>query len=320
LHDNQRQKLIEPLRSRFEEKLKNEIYICKKCGNGFRPKSNSYCYAHLGNPVKSELYVDNVWSMSCCPNVLYFARGNGIPLPSVKRYLGLCSKNMSNELHSNDDFNNLKLITSNDASLDTGKSDGKYNFHGAVVLAAREEGFPLTKKTDHFGGAIYPAEMNGYSISKGFHPTNGCLPPDPHFYYSQRNATNDAHQQNISIYSLDNLSINSQQNIRYPNPKANHRFGPSDWDDYWDNDHDYEDDERKRRGRKKKKKGSINSNKQQCILPQLQCDSGINGTNSSASNSASSTSSGTNGIVNDVDEEHRFQNPPGEFEIGIWRP
>ena len=53
--------------------------------------------------------------MSCCPNVLYFARGNGIPLPSVKRYLGLCSKNMSNELHSNDDFNDLKLITSNDA-------------------------------------------------------------------------------------------------------------------------------------------------------------------------------------------------------------
>ena len=47
--------------------------------------------------------------MSCCPNVTYFARGNGTPLPNVRRNLGFCSKNPGNYLHENDDYINLKL-------------------------------------------------------------------------------------------------------------------------------------------------------------------------------------------------------------------
>ena len=60
-HNFQRQKLIEPLRDRFISKLECSIYICKKCGNGFKPKNNSYCYAHIDkNPIKSPYYDDNV--------------------------------------------------------------------------------------------------------------------------------------------------------------------------------------------------------------------------------------------------------------------
>ena len=50
--------------------------------------------------------------MSCCPGVFYFARGNKIPLPNVRRHLGYCARNTKNELHVNDDFIDLKLSTS----------------------------------------------------------------------------------------------------------------------------------------------------------------------------------------------------------------
>ena len=61
LHDNQRQKLIEPLRHRFEEKLKTQAYVCKKCGNGYRPVNKDSCYAHVGQPMMT--HIENV-SMS----------------------------------------------------------------------------------------------------------------------------------------------------------------------------------------------------------------------------------------------------------------
>ena len=32
--------MIEPLRPKFVQKLKNESYICKKCGNAFTPAQN----------------------------------------------------------------------------------------------------------------------------------------------------------------------------------------------------------------------------------------------------------------------------------------
>ena len=58
LHDNQRQKLIEPLRHRFEEKLKTQAYVCKKCGNGYRPVNKDSCYAHVGQPMMT--HIENV--------------------------------------------------------------------------------------------------------------------------------------------------------------------------------------------------------------------------------------------------------------------
>jgi hypothetical protein len=46
LHDNQRRKIIEPLRDRFEQKLKMKSYICNHCGENFRPYQNQPCFAH----------------------------------------------------------------------------------------------------------------------------------------------------------------------------------------------------------------------------------------------------------------------------------
>ena len=48
--------------------------------------------------------------------------------------------------------------------------------------------------------------------------------------------------------------IKSQKYFRYPNPKTNHRFGPSDWYDFFENDFDYEDDESRKKKKKSKKK------------------------------------------------------------------
>ena len=46
---------------------------------------------------------------------MYFARGNQIPLPNVRRHLGHCRHRVNNahalELHVNDDFIDLKLST-----------------------------------------------------------------------------------------------------------------------------------------------------------------------------------------------------------------
>ena len=53
LHDKQRRRIIEPLRHRFEEKLKMKDYICNHCGSTFKPIENAPCGAHQLNSVKT---------------------------------------------------------------------------------------------------------------------------------------------------------------------------------------------------------------------------------------------------------------------------
>ena len=72
LHDNQRQKLIEPLRHRFEEKLKTQAYVCKKCGNGYRPVNKDSCYAHVGQPMMT--HIENVRMIKLENNLIVFFR------------------------------------------------------------------------------------------------------------------------------------------------------------------------------------------------------------------------------------------------------
>jgi len=281
LHDNQRQKLIEPLRHRFEEKLKTQAYVCKKCGNGYRPVNKDSCYAHVGQPMMT--HIENVWTLSCCPHVSYFARGNGAnPLPNVRRHLGFCHSNYKSE-HQNDDFKNLKTTTTVDISL---VPCGEYKYHEAVILAARDEGFELELQSGP------PTYCSNYQNGSKFYPIT----------------THNAHQnaEFNGIYTLNSLTIsNNTQNLRYPNPKTNHRFGPSDWYDFFENDFDYEDDE----SRKKKKK----SKKKKIPPSTYKSESGTSGSQTEAVAVRSKHQK-------EEFEEAKFQNPPGEFEIGIWRP
>lgn len=61
LHENQRRKIISPLRHRFENVLQNRIYICKKCGGAFIPSQEKTCFSHVAEePVKSTAYLENV--------------------------------------------------------------------------------------------------------------------------------------------------------------------------------------------------------------------------------------------------------------------
>ena len=116
----------------------------------------------------------------------------------------------------------------------------------------------------------------------------------------------------------------------YPNPKTNHRFDKTDWADFFDNDYEYEgrgdneqnsctlayyrlnlfglkyeyhpykDEERKKRNAKKRKNR-------------------LNG-HSASSNGQKSRNNRDKVPVPMFQEEPKFQNPPGEFEIGVWRP
>lgn len=78
LHDNQRQKLIEPLRHRFEEKLKTQAYVCKKCGNGYRPVNKDSCYAHVGQPMMT--HIENVRMIKPQNNLIVFSGVDAIML------------------------------------------------------------------------------------------------------------------------------------------------------------------------------------------------------------------------------------------------
>jgi hypothetical protein len=61
LHENQRRKIISPLRQRFEDVLQNRTYICKKCGGAFIPSQEKLCFSHVAEePVKSTAYLENV--------------------------------------------------------------------------------------------------------------------------------------------------------------------------------------------------------------------------------------------------------------------
>ena len=61
LHENQRRKIISPLRHRFENVLQNRTYICKKCGGAFIPSQEKTCFSHVAEePVKSTAYLENV--------------------------------------------------------------------------------------------------------------------------------------------------------------------------------------------------------------------------------------------------------------------
>ena len=119
----------------------------------------------------------------------------------------------------------------------------------------------------------------------------------------------------------------------YPNPKTNHRFDKTDWADFFDNDYEYEgrgdneqkslnlacyrinlfglsisiieyhpykDEERKKRNAKKRKNR-------------------LNG-HSASSNGQKTRNNRDKVPVPMFQEEPKFQNPPGEFEIGVWRP
>ena len=53
--------MIEPLRPKFIQKLKNQSYICKKCGNAFTPAQNEICYYHqYETAIKCNDFEDNV--------------------------------------------------------------------------------------------------------------------------------------------------------------------------------------------------------------------------------------------------------------------
>jgi len=163
---------------------------------------------------------------------------------------------------------------------------GEYKYHEAVILAARDEGFELELQS---GPATY---CSNYQNGSKFYPIT----------------THNAHQnaEFNGIYTLNSLSIsNNTQNHRYPNPKTNHRFGPSDWYDFFENDFDYEDDE----SRKKKKK----SKKKKIPPSTYKSESGTSGSQTEAVAVRSKHQK-------EEFEEAKFQNPPGEFEIGIWRP
>lgn len=53
LHDKQRRRIIEPLRHRFEEKLKMKNFICNDCGSTFKPIEKEPCGAHQLNSVRT---------------------------------------------------------------------------------------------------------------------------------------------------------------------------------------------------------------------------------------------------------------------------
>ena len=66
LHDNQRRRIIEPLRHRFHEKLKMKNYICKNCGDSFKPVANSSCFTHRFDAAKaSPKFEKNVSFKKC---------------------------------------------------------------------------------------------------------------------------------------------------------------------------------------------------------------------------------------------------------------
>ena len=108
----------------------------------------------------------------------------------------------------------------------------EYDFHGAVVVAAREEGFPIQKiniSQNITSGPIDGAQITSgslfpLSVSTGIHNSTGCsIPMATSGLVNGHNGTGSglfrymSNQSNhvTSIYSLDNLSIsNSQQNIR----------------------------------------------------------------------------------------------------------
>jgi hypothetical protein len=102
-----------------------------------------------------------------------------------------------------------------------------------------------------------------------------------------------------------------------PNPKREFRFEDEDWDDFFDNDFEFQPDElkpddessKKRKNFKLSKKSDRGKDRNGRITEKL-TENYVNMTN------------GDNMVtprINPGSDTH-FDNPPGEFEIGMWKP
>jgi len=315
LHEEQRKQLIEPLRGKFINKLKNQTYICKKCGAAFTPAHNDVCHYHqYETAIKCDDYEDNVWELQCCPGVIYFARGNQIPLPNVRRHLGHCRHRLGRsdavELHVNDDFIDLKLSTQIFPEHHRYPRE-QYNKHYAVDKAAKDEGTPLRRRHHH--------RHHQHHTPPSAPAQQQAVYPAVPYYNNQAQNQHHQHNDNSScpIHTLSHLSLNppttTNHSVRYPNPKTNHRFDKTDWADFFDNDYEYEDEQERRKKNAKKRKNRQNGqnhNSQSSTMGKERKEK-----NQPAVASASLPSH----VVSPIEEPH-FQNPPGEFEIGVWRP
>lgn len=102
-----------------------------------------------------------------------------------------------------------------------------------------------------------------------------------------------------------------------PNPKKEFRFESEDWDDFFENDYDYqhvdsdEDPAKKRKNQKLLKKSERSSERTKNKLKQVR-----NKLNGSLCDKMVPT------VAMDDNQVDSFigHNPPGEFEIGVWKP
>lgn len=101
-----------------------------------------------------------------------------------------------------------------------------------------------------------------------------------------------------------------------PNPIKNFRYEREDWDDFFENDYDYQQVD------------SDDETSKKCKNPRLYKKSTNSGLSSKPlkprRNPRNGSTSCGNSMVPNVDDvdpaNHHFNNPPGEFEIGVWKP
>lgn len=331
LHENQRRKIISPLRQRFEDVLQNRTYICKKCGGAFIPSQEKLCFSHVAEePVKSTAYLENVWYYQCCPDRLFFAR-SGQPISDVKRALGECPKNDKKETCISEEFKNLTSMTAS-IGIERGAVLSQYSRELALEGPARLSGLGNSALVPAFAyHQPIQQHVNG-ALLTNYHPQNACAFYDSAYlqlpYRQNYGVQMHANEQtNMLAYSAPHfqaavphaLQANFQQlnlngdhprtnnsSSRFPNPKNKWRFGQADWEDFFDNDCgecDFSDEEvsRKKRSRARRQKESKGKQKSANFGIRSRAD-------------RVPEPRGEDLLPRPID------NPPGEFEIGFWQP
>lgn len=358
LHDNQRRKIIEPLRDRFEQKLKMKSYICNHCGENFRPYQNQPCFAHrFDTATLSPQFEKNAWFLTCCPDRLFFAR-SGQPLPEVRHGLGICPLSCGDTEHFSDEFLNL-ISPRTELQTKEQRQFGFYDPDRALYGAAEKAGSSLKPKnlatngflnnqSGYINSQIIPNTLQPPPYGSSIPVANSQFYPYTHISYpvdQTRNYENPRMQnfydqntpQNITYTNSVNANFNASNQMtsladqftnckiknqnsnksRLPNPKREFRFEDEDWDDFFDNDFEFQPDElkpddessKKRKNFKLSKKSDRGKDRNGRITEKL-TENYVNMTN------------GDNMVtprINPGSDTH-FDNPPGEFEIGMWKP
>ena len=120
--------------------------------------------------------------------------------------------------------------------------------------------------------------------------------------------------------------------FRLPNPKKDFRFDSADWDDFFDNDFDYhhvvdsDDDFPKKRknqknGKKPAKSGQMHKGGFGGGASKKSSEKMLQNARSTRPTMVPNQKSAAQSEPSDnLLSSYSFNNPPGEFEIGVWKP